>query len=410
MRVRCHRVDPRTRARPHPRVAAAASVRARAVACALALAAGLGDLAAQNGRTLASTTPVVLGRSASFTATYPAAAAGNLYLCLLTAPPQPSAQSLTLPGFTVRGLVRIDPLRFEDLFAGVLPPGGTVTDTVFVPNDPQLVGYAFDLQSVDLESATATLTFGDDEVSMQVAGPIPAGMVPIPAGTFAMGSTAGSSSEQPVHAVTIARPFWIGAREVTQAEYQALIGQNPSFFVDPLRPVESVTWQEAVGYCAALSVQEAAAGRLPTGYVYRLPTEAEWEYCCRGGSTTEWNSGASLDCTQANHRASTGFCVPHPTQPGQTSAAGAYAANAVGLHDLHGNVWEWCRDSWDGTANYPATAVVDPVVVVGASRVIRGGGFSSFASLCRSAFRFLSTPTLRDRSLGFRVVLGPELP
>ena len=159
-----------------------------------------------------------------------------------------------------------------------------------------------------------------------------------------------------------------------------------------------------MAYCAALTVQEAAAGRLPAGYQYRLPTEAEWEYCCRAGTTTAYNVGSSLSCGQANFY-NGGYCVP----PGQTIVVGSYAANPWGLHDMHGNVWEWCLDWWDGSSNYPAGPVSDPYVTSGPFRIVRGGSWLYPSSYCRSGERFLFNPVLQNRILGFRVVLAPVL-
>jgi formylglycine-generating enzyme required for sulfatase activity len=221
-----------------------------------------------------------------------------------------------------------------------------------------------------------------------------------------MGSTAIGGTAAPVHSVTITRPFWCGKYEVTQAEYQAVMGINPSLFQGasypnaPQRPVERVSWSNAMAYCATRTAMEAAAGRIPAGYQYRLPTEAEWEYVCRAGTTTEWNTGASLVCGQAN------FSVCGPVQ---TTVVGSYAANPWGLFDTHGNVWEWCLDSWDGSANYPSSAVFDPYVSSGPNRVLRGGGWSVTADVCRSAFRFSSIPGAINLLIGFRVVLAPAL-
>lgn len=239
--------------------------------------------------------------------------------------------------------------------------------------------------------------------------PVPE-MVPIAAGTFQMGSTAffplASATEGPVHAVTITQPFWMGKFEVTQAEYRAAMGNVPSAFLGDDRPVESVSWSQAVAYCAALTAQEGAAGRLPAGYEYRLPTEAEWEYCCRAGTTTEWNVGGSLACGQANFydEYTSSFCVQ------QTADVGSYAANGWGLHDMHGNVYEWCLDGWDGSANYPASAVADPFVTSGFYRVFRGGSWFYYSTYCRSAHRSGFFPEFAYHFLGFRVVCAPVLP
>ena len=234
-------------------------------------------------------------------------------------------------------------------------------------------------------------------------------MVPIAAGTFSMGSATALAfaNEAPVHAVTISRPFWMAKYELRQSEYQAVMASNPSAFPGPDLPVESVTWDEARAYCTALTTQQASVGLVPAGYHYRLPTEAEWEYCCRAGTTTEWNVGNVLSCPQANYNneVSGSFCVG----AGQTIQVGSYAANAWGLHDMHGNVWEWCLDSSELTVNYPAGAVTDPFVNGGTRRVNRGGGWISSSRFSRSPHRSATDQTFRRNFTGFRVVLAPVL-
>ncbi|MBM3963351.1 MAG: PKD domain-containing protein, partial [Planctomycetes bacterium] len=234
-------------------------------------------------------------------------------------------------------------------------------------------------------------------------------MVLIAPGTFQMGSMAGNPDEQPVRQVTLSSPFWMGKYEVTQAQYQSVVGSNPSNFAGasnaPQRPVEQVSWFNAVAYCQALTASELAAGRVPAGYQYRLPTEAEWEYCCRAGTTTEWNTGTSLSTSQANFQGA----LANATYPyGQTAVVGSYAPNAFGLHDMHGNVWEWCLDSY---ALYAPGPVTDPFVTGGAGRVVRGGSWYGFysASNCRSAGRGSFTPGDSNSIVGFRVVLAPVL-
>ncbi|MSR37339.1 MAG: hypothetical protein EXS02_00660 [Planctomycetes bacterium] len=227
-----------------------------------------------------------------------------------------------------------------------------------------------------------------------------ANMVPIPAGSFAMGSDLGSANEQPVHQVTITQPFWAAKYEVTQAEYVAVMGGNPSHFQSAgsaSRPVEQVTWTNAMTYCAALTTAERTALRVPSGYQYRLATEAEWEYCCRAGTTTEYNTGTSISALVAN--------ISNPS--GQTTAVGSYAANSFGLYDTHGNVLEWCLDWFDLTNNYQGFAVSDPYVSNGPYRVYRGGSWNSIASVCRSATRNGTSPGSASDSIGFRIVLAP---
>ena len=241
-------------------------------------------------------------------------------------------------------------------------------------------------------SCAATLS-----VTQTAACFLPSGFVPIQLGTFQMGQV---GVAQPVHSVTISYPFWMGAKEVTQAEYAALMGTNPSYFGgNANHPVEQVTWHNARSYCAALTAQQSALGAVPAGYEYRLPTEAEWEYACRAGTTTSWNVGNSLSCSQANHY-SNGYCV------GQTSVVGSYAPNAWGLYDMHGNVWEWCLDSYAG---YSSSAVTDPFVTGGLGRVIRGGSWDNVSINCRSAFRDYYDPGYANSNIGVRVVLAPVL-
>lgn len=244
--------------------------------------------------------------------------------------------------------------------------------------------------------------------------PTPPGFVLIQPGTFEMGSNAATGapyfsdqSERPVHSVTVSHSFWMGSTEVTQAQYSALMASNPSFHVGANYPVERVTWFEAQAYCAALTAQQTALGNVPSGYQYRLPTEAEWEYACRAGTTTEFSVGSSLLCSQANFaysNHSNSNCVP----PSQTStlAVGSFAPNAWGLHDMSGNVWEWCLDSF---STYPSSAVTDPFTTGSSARLIRGGGWDELSSKCRSAFRYSNPSASASYYIGFRVVLAPIL-
>ncbi len=237
------------------------------------------------------------------------------------------------------------------------------------------------------------------------------GMVVIPAGSFNMGSAAPNTPpyfnltmQQPVHSVTISYCFWMGATEVTQAQYASLMGSNPSFFPGPNNPVDSVSWFNAQAYCAALTAQQWALGNVPAGYQYRLPTEAEWEYACRAGTTTEFNVGASLICAQANFsysHHSNSSCHSDTTVP-----VAQYAPNAWGLYDMHGNLSELCLDSYSG---YGGSAVTDPFVTGSPERVIRGGSLIRYSDMCRSASRGSYNSSGAASNIGFRVVLGPIL-
>ncbi len=260
------------------------------------------------------------------------------------------------------------------------------------------------------------------ELTLRAPSPVPCvtpipGMVAIPAGSFQMGSNAAAGSpyfgdlnSQPVHQVTLSSCFWMSQTEVTQAEYMALMGTNPSAFQDMSRPVETVSWFDAQAYCAALNAQQAALGGLPDGYHYRLPTEAEWEYACRAGATTEFNVGSDLNCPQAamnfSHHSGS-LCGLNSTRP-----VGSYPPNAWGLYDMHGNVLEWCLSSM---SVYSAAPVTDPFVTSNSNRVQRGGSWFDSSHACRSAWRRSSAPTSKGFTTfvfvgyGFRVVLAPIL-
>ena len=216
-------------------------------------------------------------------------------------------------------------------------------------------------------------------------------------GSFLMGdNSSDQSDEKPAHQVTITRPFYCGVFPVTQAEFQAVTGQTPSHFQGPRRPVEHVSWGEAMAFCAKLNQRNESR---PKGMIYRLLSEAEWEYCCRAGTTTSW-------CCQSEGQLSESAWYG-PNAGCQTHDVGTKKANAWGLHDFHGNVFEWCLD-WK--VSYGGQAVKDPVNLVSASsRVYRGGSWCNGAAECRSAYRGTYTPDRRYDTLGFRLALGPEL-
>lgn len=220
---------------------------------------------------------------------------------------------------------------------------------------------------------------------------------PIPAGSFMMGSPVseiGHREDETAHAVTLTKSFWLGRTPVTQAQYEAVMGANPARFKGADFPVETVSWEEAMAFCRRLTERERAAGRLPAGFSYTLPTEAQREYACRAGTggpyagelnAIAWYSGNSED---------------------QAHAVGQKQPNAWGLCDMQGNVWEWCAD-WYG--NYPEGRATDPTGPArGDSRVYRGGAWFHSAELCRSAYRYKLDPGSRGSLLGFRVALRAD--
>jgi formylglycine-generating enzyme required for sulfatase activity len=238
----------------------------------------------------------------------------------------------------------------------------------------------------------------------------PTTMVFIPSNTFAMGTPAAEVNRQadegPQTTVTLSRGFWIGKFEVTQREYQAVVGSNPSQSTGDLDlPVETVSWLDATNYCARLTQQELTAGRISPGSHYRLPTEAEWECAARAGTTTRFSYGDDPGFTELTNHAWYWFNSNFETHP-----VGLKIANPWGLFDMEGNVLEWTQD-WYGP--YPGGAVIDPQGpasnVLGA-RVIRGGAWDSSEPDCRSGRRQLKGvhPFITDSILGFRVVLVIE--
>ena len=233
-------------------------------------------------------------------------------------------------------------------------------------------------------------------------GPAIQGFVWIAPGTFLMGSPAGEPSRQAdevPHSVDITRGYYMGKYEVTQAEYESVIGNNPSLFRSSTNlPVENVSWQAATNYCARLTARELAAGRIAPGWSYRLPTEAEWEYACRAGTTTAYSTGDALAKTQANFNPGDGTAV------GKTTVVGSYAPNGWGLYDMHGNVWEWCQD-WYGA--YPSTHVADPAgPATGSARVYRSGNWYFSKDQTRSARRDTYVNPNYNGGFGLRVVLA----
>jgi len=204
-------------------------------------------------------------------------------------------------------------------------------------------------------------------------------------------------AEAPKHRVKITKPFYLGLCEVTQEQYVRLMGKNPSKFQGvPNRPVEQLDWSNAMEFCRKLS---ELSPEKSAGAVYRLPTDAEWEYACRAGTTTRYSFGddaAMLDR----------YAWFSNNSGGSTQAVGQLRANAFGLFDMHGNVWEWCADWYDPGyyANSPADDPSGPTS--GANRLGRGGSWREFAERCRAAYRLNFMPDNRFHSLGFRVSRG----
>ena len=229
-------------------------------------------------------------------------------------------------------------------------------------------------------------------------------LVPIAAGSFMMGSENGAPDEKPVHAVRISRAFWMGKYEVTQGEYEAITGKAPSRLKGARNPVETVSWHDAVGFCRALTQRELAASRLPVGYEYRLPTETEWEYACRAGTTGDY-AGNVDDMAWYDDTPDTKIVL---RRGAKAHEVGTKKANPWGLYDMHGNVWEWSLD-WYDESYYGRSPGTDPVNGQAASgRVVRGGGWNSSSWFVRSAYRGWFGPGDSGDDLGFRACLAPR--
>jgi formylglycine-generating enzyme required for sulfatase activity len=260
-------------------------------------------------------------------------------------------------------------------------------------------------------------------------------LVLIPAGEFMMGGdeppervarrrngvgaeAAWFQKEQPQHRVRITKPFYMGVYVVTQAQYEAVTGVNPAKHraqyqaekgmkyrveIGESNPEQDITWDDAVEFCRKLSAK--------TGQTVRLPTEAEWEYACRAGTTTPFNTGETISTDQANYNGEGTYGSGHKGENRQKPVpVGSFPPNAWGLYDMHGNVWEWCQD-WYDEGYYRNSPTDDPPgPEKGNRRVLRGGDWIVGPWCCRSAFRDSLYPDyiINKGADGFRVVCAPR--
>lgn len=236
---------------------------------------------------------------------------------------------------------------------------------------------------VGVTAQFAAPVIGEKTRSEEVHEVFDSKFVRIAPGTFTMGSRAGERNERPVHTVTISHHFELLETEVTQAQWKDIQGSDPSHFRGANRPVETVSWHDVQDFLSALNARDHS-------YRYRLPTEAEWEYACRAGTTAEF--AGDLDA-MGYYDKNSGLST-HPVRGKQP--------NAWGVYDMHGNVWEWAHD-WYG--KYPRQHILNPTgPLKGSLRVVRGGGWHSTADASRPAFRLGAEPGFRNSALGFRVV------
>jgi formylglycine-generating enzyme required for sulfatase activity len=235
------------------------------------------------------------------------------------------------------------------------------------------------------------------DLPMQITNSLGMKLSLIQAGRFTMGSPENELGRRPVevqHEVTLTRSYYMGTTEVTQGQWKTMMGDNPSFVEGDDHPVETIPWAKAVEFCRKLSEKEGAR--------YRLPTEAEWEYACRAGTTTPFHTGPTISTNEANYNGQRSYGDgAKGIFRDETTAVASFAPNAWGLHDMHGNVWEWCADWY---AEYPTGAVSDPTgPAEGKTRVVRGGCWVTAPAVCRSASRGDTEPVSWNFHFGFRV-------
>ncbi len=288
-----------------------------------------------------------------------------------------------------------------------------------VPTASQVVGNIIQtsLQSFDFETVTVDSRGREirrekrraDYFTENLGKAITLEMVAIPAGTFMMGSPAGEGhyNEKPQHSVTVSA-FFMGKYPITQAQWRVVaslpkiewdLNLSPSGFSGDNRPVERVSWEEAVEFCKRLSKE--------TGKEYRLPSEAQWEYACRAGTTTPFHFGETItpDLANYNGNRSTYANGPKGIYRVTTTPVGQFLPNAFGLYDMHGNVWEWCEDDWH--RNYRDNPPSDGSAWKGSngsSKVLRGGSWSTYPEYCPSPSRDDNNRALRYFNNGFRVI------
>ena len=232
-----------------------------------------------------------------------------------------------------------------------------------------------------------------DNITIPVKDGISIDMVRVEAGTFTMGATAEmenpSEDEKPPHQVTLTNDYYIGKYEVTQALWQAVIGNNPSHFKNNNLPVENVSWNDCQEFLSKLNII--------TGKTFRLPTEAEWEYAARGGK-----KGRGYQYSGSNKLSDVAWYYKNSKK--NTHPVGLKQANELGIYDMSGNVWEWCQDWYD---KYSSSSQINPIgTTSGFCRVFRGGCWNTGDRFCRSSLRYINTPDYRDNILGLRVVLS----
>ncbi|QLE58405.1 SUMF1/EgtB/PvdO family nonheme iron enzyme [Nostoc sp. TCL26-01] len=307
----------------------------------------------------------------------------------------------------IDAIKRIDRLRWERQVNLPLPidtPESSIKGTSTIEKNPLQI-FQFEVVTVNSQGSITNRSNREAKYLVeQLGNGVTLEMVQIPGGTFTMGSSAEEvgrrADESSQHQVTVPG-FFMGKYEVTQAQYQAIMGANPSNFKGEKRPVEQVSWNDAVEFCNKLSQK--------TGRKYRLPSEAEWEYACRAGTTTPFYFGETITTDLVNYDGNyTYSSAPKGKYRQQTTPVDAFPPNAFGLHDMHGNVWEWCQDHWHDY--YNGAPINDSAWLENDNsiRLLHGGSWNFSPVVCRSANRLRSSAVNRYSGFGFRVVLVSE--
>lgn len=314
-------------------------------------------------------------------------------------PSTPSSPSnLILPNWSRRRVIQT---------AGFAVAGLNLTIAVprFWPSnsgESSLKSFQFEVVTVDAQGNITNRSNREAKYFIEDLGnSITLEMVEIPGGTFMMGSPPGEAErgddESPLHQVTVPK-FFMGKYAVTQAQYQAIMGTNPSKFTGEKRPVEQVNWDQAVEFCKKLSQK--------TKHTYRLPSEAEWEYACRARTNTPFYFGETITTDLVNYNGNYPYrSAPKGEYRQQTIDVGKFPPNSFGLYDMHGNTWEWCLDVYH--SNYQNAPKDGSTWLTGKDnnrKLLRGGGWNYVARYCRSANRISLARAGLNYRVGFRVV------
>jgi len=309
--------------------------------------------------------------------------------------PAPEANARLLEGLNT-AVDDVQRIAIINALGSLADPSSAATMAKLLAHDDPAVAAAAAKALGKIGGPQAAAALANDNITTNTIG---MKLKLIQPGSFMMGSTEDYDNEMPVHKVTLTKPFYLGVYEVTQEQYERVMGTNPSNLKkSDLLPVEMVSWDDAVEFCRKLSAME--------GLAYRLPTEAEWEYACRAGTTTPYSMGMTISTDQANYNGNYTYGRgANGVYRGKTMEVGSFAPNAWGLYDMHGNVWEWCLD-WYDSDYYKTSPERNPTgPASGTYRVLRGGGLNSHPRHSRSAFRLDGhPPDYRSFISSFRVV------